>query len=138
MGSSFFKDVTASVQLAGGNTGGNASVVIPVPYRAGVILGIVADIKTGTPDNFGMDFFSRKNGSNFFTTEANLYRLKTVATAARTEYHELDAYFAYAAEAGGSSTGGERLGIAVNIGFTGAVANSLVEFDVRVIGIGLN
>lgn len=139
MAGGFHQDVTVSSQLSGGGTSGNCQGTIYVPHRVGYIIGIAVDIKTGAPTNFGIDFFSRKNGSNFYSTEANLYRLHTVASAARTEYHDLeDLAFAFVAEAAPSNTGGNRNAIHVNIAFTGAVANSLVEYDVRVIGLGVN
>ena len=137
MANGFTEDVTITTVLAGGNTSGNASAIINVPYRHGWILGVYAELSSGDATDFGIQFYSRKNGANYYTTETNIYKLHDVASAARTGYNDGDANFAFLAENAGSTTGGRRLSIAVNLDFSGASANSTVVYKVRVIGLGV-
>ena len=136
MASGFSKTVSSTVTLSGGATSGNQSGVINVPYRTGIILGVYVERTTGDATDFGFNVYSRKNGSNYYTTESNTYRLHNVSSATQTVYQDGDANFAYLAETAGSD--GARLAIAYNIAFSGATGDSTVGYRIRVIALGVN
>lgn len=122
---------------ADGSGEGDASGLVDAGYRHGWVTSVHVELSSGDATNFGINLHSRKNGANFYTTEDNAYKMHTVASAARTTYHDGDANFAFLAEQAGTSTAGRRTAFTVNVGFTGATAASTVKYKVRVTGIGM-